>query len=191
MAVSRRELIVGASAAACVGCTPIEDAIRNAASEPAVGFGTDLNLGTVDHVLEQIRESDGFWYVPEGRAWVTQYPADSLERARTVYSNSELTAMEAGLVVLHQKCPHLGCRVPTCATSQWFECPCHGSKYNRVGEKRGGPAPRGMDRFGVTINDRNEVIVQTGQIINGPAIGTNTTGQEAEGPLCIGEAIHE
>ena len=31
--------------------------------------------------------------------------------------------------------------------SQWFECPCHGSKYNRVGEKHGGPAPRGLDRF--------------------------------------------
>ena len=33
--------------------------------------------------------------------------------------------------------------------SQWFECPCHGSQYNRVGEKKGGPAPRGMDRFAV------------------------------------------
>ena len=45
-----------------------------------------------------------------------------------------------------QKCPHLGCRVPECATSQWFECQCHGSQYNRAGEKKAGPAPRGMDR---------------------------------------------
>ena len=33
------------------------------------------------------------------------------------------------------------------SAAQWFECPCHGSQYNRVGEKKGGPAPRGMDRF--------------------------------------------
>jgi len=31
----------------------------------------------------------------------------------------------------------------------WFECPVHGSQYNRVGEE-GGPAPRGLDRFVVT-----------------------------------------
>ena len=52
---------------------------------------------------------------------------------------------------LYQKCPHLGCRVPSCVTSQWFECPCHGSQYNQVGEKKGGPAPRGMDRFATEV----------------------------------------
>ena len=98
--------------------------------------------------------------------------------------------MEVGVVALFQKCPHLGCRVPSCATSQWFECPCHGSKYNRVGEKRGGPAPRGMDRFAVEITGGGELIVKTAEVIQGPAIGTNTTGQEAEGPNCIGEASH-
>ena len=93
--------------------------------------------------------------------------------------------MEAGVVALYQKCPHLGCRVPECKSSQWFECPCHGSQYDRVGEKKAGPAPRGMDRFGVTISNGN-VIVDTGTVFIGPAIGTNTTGQEAEGPHCVG-----
>ena len=36
--------------------------------------------------------------------------------------------MEAGVVALYQKCVHLGCRVPWCTSSQWFECPCHGSQ---------------------------------------------------------------
>ena len=36
---------------------------------------------------------------------------------------------------------------PSATSSRWFECPCHGSQYNQVGEKKGGPAPRGMDRF--------------------------------------------
>ena len=154
------------------------------------GFGAVLNMGKVSDIVQSIRDNGGFLYRPEGRAWITEYPAGAIEKARSVYSAAELTGMEAGVIALFQKCPHLGCRVPSCATSQWFECPCHGSKYNRVGEKRGGPAPRGMDRFGMTITDKGELVVDTGNVIQGPAIGTNTTGQEAEGPNCIGEATH-
>ncbi len=105
------------------------------------------------------------------------------------YSPAVLPGIEAGVVALYQKCPHLGCRVPFCATSQWFECGCHGSQYNRVGEKKGGPAPRGMDRFGVTI-EGGTVVVDTGLVVQGPPIGTNTTGQEAEGPHCVSGGSH-
>ena len=84
-----------------------------------------------------------------------------------------------------QKCPHLGCRVPQCVSSQWFECPCHGSQYNRVGEKKGGPAPRGMDHFAITVTGAGDVIIDTGTPFTGRPIGTNTTGQEAEGPHCV------
>jgi cytochrome b6-f complex iron-sulfur subunit len=98
--------------------------------------------------------------------------------------------LDGGIIALYQKCPHLGCRVPECVTSQWFECPCHGSQYNRVGEKRGGPAPRGMDRFAVSVDASGALTVDTGSIIQGPPIGTNTTGQEAEGPNCIGQSSH-
>jgi cytochrome b6-f complex iron-sulfur subunit len=35
------------------------------------------------------------------------------------------------------------------------------------------------------IIDNNELTVDTGNIILGPPIGTNTTGQEAEGPHCV------
>jgi cytochrome b6-f complex iron-sulfur subunit len=93
-----------------------------------------------------------------------------------------------GLVALYQKCPHLGCRVPDCKSSRWFECPCHGSQYNQVGEKKGGPAPRGMDRFAISVSAANDVSVDTGTVYEGPPIGTNTTGQEAEGPHCITSA---
>lgn len=154
------------------------------------GFGAPLNMGKVSDIVQAIRDNGGFLYRPEGRAWITEYPAGAIERARGVYSDAELAGMEAGVVALFQKCPHLGCRVPNCQTSQWFECPCHGSKYNRVGEKRGGPAPRGMDRFAMEVNGSGELIVKTAEVIQGPAIGTNTTGQEAEGPNCIGEASH-
>lgn len=150
----------------------------------AGGFGSKINIGKTEDVLAAIKANSGFFYVPEGRAWVTAYPADAMPKARQVYSSPVVAGMEAGVVALYQKCPHLGCRVPECKTSQWFECPCHGSQYNRVGEKKGGPAPRGMDRFAVSATG-GTITIDTGQIFEGPPIGTNTTGQEAEGPHCI------
>ncbi|MGA1655833.1 MAG: ubiquinol-cytochrome c reductase iron-sulfur subunit, partial [Ilumatobacteraceae bacterium] len=150
------------------------------------GFGSKVNVGRLDDLLVQIRNEKGFVYKPEARTWLTAFPTNALPKARAAYAGqpSILSGMEAGIVALYQKCPHLGCRVPECKSSQWFECPCHGSQYNRVGEKKAGPAPRGMDRFGVSVSN-GSVIVDTGAVFNGPAIGVNTTGQEAEGPHCI------
>ena len=124
--------------------------------------------------------------------WVTHYPAAALGAAKAVYSDPEITSMEAGYTALYQKCVHLGCRVPQCLTSQWFECQCHGSQYNRNGEKKGGPAPRGMDRFPVAVSPDGSVTVDTAgaKIVQGPPIGTNTTGQEAEGPHCVSGGHH-
>jgi len=154
------------------------------------GFGAKITAGKISDLTQAIRDNGGFLYRPDGRMWLTEYPLGAIERARAVYSGPELAGMEAGIIAIFQKCPHLGCRVPECLTSQWFECPCHGSQYNRVGEKRGGPAPRGMDRFAMEVSADGVLTVDTGNVIQGPAIGTNTTGQEAEGPNCIGEATH-
>ncbi len=151
------------------------------------GFGSKINAGKIEDVVAQIRAADGFLYLPEARSWITEYPKEAISKAEASYGGqgAVFSGMNAGIVALYQKCPHLGCRVPECKTSQWFECPCHGSQYNRVGEKKGGPAPRGMDRFGVSVNN-GMVIIDTGAVFGGPPIGTNTTGQEAEGPNCVG-----
>ena len=152
---------------------------------PKGGFGSVIQLGAVSDLLAQVEKADNFLYDAPGRLWMTPYPSTDLDKARMVYSQPVLNSMEAGLTVVYQVCPHLGCRVPGCLTSQWFECPCHGSQYNRVGEKRGGPAPRGMDRFATKV-EAGTLVVDTGTVIQGPPIGTNTTGQEAEGPHCVG-----
>jgi cytochrome b6-f complex iron-sulfur subunit len=147
------------------------------------GFGSKIRAGKLDDILGGIRDTKAPFYVPEGRFYLNPYPKDALGKAKKVYAGAVLTGMEAGVVALYQKCVHLGCRVPWCSASQWFECPCHGSKYNRVGEKTGGPAPRGLDRFGVSV-EGGVVFVDTKQIVQGPPIGVSTTGQQAEGPHC-------
>ncbi|MFN5650408.1 MAG: ubiquinol-cytochrome c reductase iron-sulfur subunit [Actinomycetes bacterium] len=151
------------------------------------GFGSKIAAGRVSDILSNIRANDGFLYLAEARAWVTEYPESALAKAKAVYGSQAqvLAGMEAGVVALYQKCPHLGCRVPECKSSQWFECQCHGSQYNRVGEKKGGPAPRGMDRFAVSVTN-GVLTIDTGSVFAGPPAGVNTTGQEAEGPHCVG-----
>jgi cytochrome b6-f complex iron-sulfur subunit len=151
------------------------------------GFGSKIAAGRVSDILSNIRANDGFLYLAEARAWVTEYPESALAKAKAVYGSQSqvLSGMEAGVVALYQKCPHLGCRVPECKSSQWFECQCHGSQYNRVGEKKGGPAPRGMDRFAVSVTN-GVLTIDTGSVFAGPPAGVNTTGQEAEGPHCVG-----
>ena len=149
------------------------------------GFGGKVRVGNRDEIIGSIRANGGFFYSSEARSWVTEYPAGGLAKARDVYPAAVLAGMEAGLVASYQKCPHLGCRVPECKSSQWFECPCHGSKYNRVGEKKAGPAPRGMDHFALEIGADGGVTIDTGTVITGAPLGTNTSGQEAEGPPCI------
>lgn len=122
-----------------------------------VGFGGKVVAGSVGLVPET-----GVLVVPTARAYLTR---------------------EAGEVVaLWSRCPHLGCRVPWCESSGEFECPCHGTRFNRLGEHRSGPAPRGMDRFGVLI-EGEQVTIDTGIVLTGPVLGTKTI-DEPVGPPC-------
>ena len=71
---------------------------------------------------------------------------------------------------LYQRCPHLGCKPNFCTTNYWFECPCHGSRYDRLGIKvqQYGPAPRSLDRFWSQVDSNGVLTVDTGKITLGP-----------------------
>ncbi len=73
---------------------------------------------------------------------------------------------------LYQRCPHLGCKPNPCLKNFWFECPCHGSRYDRLGIKalgtQYGPAPRSMDRFATTVDGSGVLTINTGKITLGP-----------------------
>lgn len=157
------------------------------------GFGGLITVSdTVDTVKEKIRTEKRPYYFGPGRFYLVSYdPSDDPEGlyAGETTSLGGASLVSEGLMALYQRCVHLGCRVPFCDTSQWFECPCHGSKYNRAGEYKAGPAPRSLDRFPIKVEE-GIIHVDTGNAITGPPRGTNTTGQNAEGAFCVelGEA---
>ena len=147
------------------------------------GFGTVINAGNYDDLLREIGPENNFKpnFVAEVRFWLTYYEGTG---DAPVYL--AIGAKELKMQALYRKCVHLGCSVPHCATSSLFECPCHGSKYRLNGEFYGGPAPRGLDRFPITL-DGDKVMVDTGSVQEGPPRGTNTWERFAEpqGPLCV------
>jgi cytochrome b6-f complex iron-sulfur subunit len=151
------------------------------------GIGGLVKTGRkIDDILAEINDTKTPAYFAEARAYVQPYPTDDVENAIDAgYPDALIPNLEQGFTVLYQKCPHLGCRVPWCHSSQWFECPCHGSKYNRVGEKRDGPAPRGMTHWRGEVGDDGALTIDTSLEYAGLPIGTDTTEQRPEGPSCI------
>ena len=136
------------------------------------GFGGEFNLGDFDTVLanpsvQGATLRDGApSYFPQARAFV-QLINFNLAFQNGESSNGEGTT--TNVRTLYQRCPHLGCKPNFCTTNYWFECPCHGSRYDRLGTKVEGlgPAPRSLDRFAHVVQD-GDLIVDTSRIILGP-----------------------
>jgi cytochrome b6-f complex iron-sulfur subunit len=165
------------------------------------GLGADIDLGTAADINGQFDQwAAGIPYiynqanlffvnVPAAKAYVEGggQAASPVEDPGTDV-DEDLPLADRSVVALWRKCPHLGCQVPqVCDQSQWFECLCHGSKYTVLGEKRDGPAPRGMDRFAVEVRDGSYVVI-TREVISGPPVGTVTFDDRstADIPHCAG-----
>jgi cytochrome b6-f complex iron-sulfur subunit len=149
------------------------------------GFGSLISAGKLDDIKSEIQDNKGGpVYFGQGRFYIV--PWSGHPSGDVNYEAEGVTAQ--GIMPLYQRCVHLGCRVPFCDQSQWFECPCHGSKYNKAGEYQLGPAPRGLDRFLVNIDSAGNVSVDTSQIILGPPRGTNTIDEPPQGPFCVAPA---
>jgi cytochrome b6-f complex iron-sulfur subunit len=145
------------------------------------GFGSDVDAGPVSDLQRMLVAPNGSIvpvFVPEARAYVVPAPTTLSDQ----FAGAPVAA--ANLMALFQRCVHLGCRVPWCATAVGFECPCHGSKYNSIGEYFAGPAPRNLDRFVVEVVN-NRFIIKTGSIIETSRAATLSVAYP-QGPSCIG-----
>ena len=93
---------------------------------------------------------------------------------------------------LYQRCPHLGCKPNPCLKNFWLECPCHGSRYDRLGIKaegaQYGPAPRGMDRFSISVDGAGVLTIDTGKITLGPL--PVALGQPGHHPAAHADGLH-
>ena len=140
------------------------------------GVGGRVDAGPLEDVVVAL--ADGPVYVPAGRFYLVAYDTSDPD-------NRYVRAGVAtdGMMAVYQRCAHLGCRVPFCHSSQWFECPCHGSKYNAAGEWTMGPATAGLWRFRIEVVD-GHVIVDASEPTAQPARDVDTLRQPAAGAFC-------
>jgi cytochrome b6-f complex iron-sulfur subunit len=138
----------------------------------ARGFGGTINVGDYETVsaspeVKGLTLKDGApSYFASARLFVlTNDPNLEFQEGESPDGDGATTNVHT----LFQKCPHLGCKPNFCASNFWFECPCHGSRFDRMGVKAQGlgPAPRGLDRFPHQVSN-GELIVNTGTVVLGP-----------------------
>jgi cytochrome b6-f complex iron-sulfur subunit len=138
------------------------------------GFGGKVKIGNLDDVKTQnssLPIADGFpAYFPDARAFIVLY--DPARQAFTPGTDTTGDGKALNVRALYQRCPHLGCKPNPCLKNFWLECPCHGSRYDRLGIKAAGaqygPAPRSMDRFSATVDGDGVLTLDTGKITLGP-----------------------
>ena len=160
------------------------------------GLGAIIRIGTaadINNAQPEWKNGLPYIYGP-ANLFVVNVPAakERVEGDGTVASpiddpgtdlSPDLPVADRSVLAFWRKCPHLGCQVPQlCEESQWFECLCHGSKYTVLGEKRDGPAPRGLDRFEVAFEE-DAYVVDSREVIDGPPPGTVTFDDRLPGDI--------
>ena len=138
------------------------------------GFGSKVKIGTLDDIKlanANLPIADGFpAYVPDARAYIVLVDSGQQQFVPGEDTTGDGTALNVR--GLYQRCPHLGCKPNPCLKNFWFECPCHGSRYDRLGIKAAGaqfgPAARSMDRFSASVDGSGVLTLDTGKITLGP-----------------------
>ena len=174
--ISRRELLRG-SLAAGMGLWLLE------VTAGSIGFlwpnlqnqfGGEIPIGTLDDLKaanSALPIAEGFpAYVSSAKAFIALVDPSQQRFIPGEDATGDGTAVNVR--AMYQRCPHLGCKPNPCEKNFWLECPCHGSRYDRLGVKAAGPqygpAPRGMDRFAVKVDAAGVLTINTGKITLGP-----------------------
>ena len=70
-----------------------------------------------------------------------------------------LVNTEGRIFAISTVCTHLGCTPNWKAGEQKFKCPCHGSGYYINGVNFEGPTPRPLERFAVSVDPTDGLVV--------------------------------
>ena len=102
-----------------------------------------MNVGTAEEIFAQFAATaDRPILFREGRFFLLHAPG--------------------GIIAAYRKCTHLGCTVPFSPSKDLFECPCHGSRYDkRTAVVLRSPAPRPLQLFHITRQPSGSLIVDT------------------------------
>jgi cytochrome b6-f complex iron-sulfur subunit len=140
----RQVLRVGFAAAVALGVTELAAAIvPYIRVTRIIGLGAPVAVGTASDILKQFAATnDRPILFREGRFFLLHAPG--------------------GIIAAYRKCTHLGCTVPFNTSQDLFECPCHGSRFDKhTAVVVRTPAPKPLQLFHISESPTGALIVDT------------------------------
>ena len=107
------------------------------------GLGVPVAVGTAAEVFAEFaKTNDRPILFREGRFFLLHAPG--------------------GIIAAYRKCTHLGCAVPFSAARDLFECPCHGSRFDKhTAVVLRSPASKPLQLFHIREEEGGVLIVDT------------------------------
>jgi len=128
-----------------------------------VAIGTATSVGTVGLaavVMEILPpQTESFSRIKIGH--IDDYPLNefSFISEKKIY----LFRSRSHIRVLSGVCTHLGCTIKN--TEQGFDCPCHGSHFDKTGKACSGPASRSLDRLKTDVSKQGLITVNLNEFV--------------------------
>ena len=128
-----------------------------------MAIGTTIGAGTVGlaAVITEILppQTESFSRIKIGH--MDDYPIDefSFIPEKKIY----LFRSRSHIRVLSGVCTHLGCTIKK--TEQGFDCPCHGSHFDKTGKVCTGPASRSLDRLKADVSKQGLITVNLNEFV--------------------------
>lgn len=152
-----------------------ENKVKSAGSEQEISrraFFTRLGMGSIGLATAGTLSfayqymSPNVLYEPSpvvnaGRA--EKYGLDSvtLDSVSAIY----LIRVQEGFFALTAICTHLGCMTAWKPELGMIACPCHGSHFNREGQKLAGPAPKPLPWLRTWVSEDGDIMVDRSTVI--------------------------
>jgi cytochrome b6-f complex iron-sulfur subunit len=143
--IQRRQILrVGFAAAVALGVTELVASLAPYLwVTRIVGLGAPVPVGIAGDILKQFAATnDRPILFREGRFFLLHAPG--------------------GIIAAYRKCTHLGCTVPFNTAKDLFECPCHGSRFDKnTAVVVRAPAPKPLQLFHISESPSGALIVDT------------------------------
>ena len=134
---------------------------RDFLNKVAIGTATGVGAVSIAAVIAEILppETESFSLIKIGL--IDDYPINefSFIPEKKIY----LYRSRSHIRVLSGVCTHLGCTIKN--TEQGFDCPCHGSHFDKTGKACSGPASRSLDRLKVDVNKQGLITVNLNRYV--------------------------
>ena len=157
-------------------------------AKSAGGFGGTVDAGiSLTDAIAYNNDKKEPYYVPEARSYLRAVPEGRRSRRprRSRSTRRCSPGWKRGSSPSTRSACTSAARFRGARRRSGSSAPATARSTTGSARSSGGPAPRGLDRFVVTVSGE-KLSIDTGVVDHRPADRHDTTGQGAEGPPCVG-----